>query len=253
MLRSYDFAANIHMYKWKDLSILLDVNTGAVHLLDDITYDLVNEIIAQEGNTQTAVSNLSTTYPRAEMEEILGEFRDLIKADAMFTQDETPDIRFPDLKVKAICLNVAHACNMACHYCFASQGDFGMKPCLMDLDTAKRTMDFLIEKSGDIRNLEVDFFGGEPLLVKDMLRELVVYCREREKECNKRFNFTLTTNCVLLDDKMIDWVIENDIAMIMSIDGRPETHDRHRVMKNGEGSYDRVLPPIKKMVARQPV
>ncbi len=142
---------------------------------------------------------------------------------------------------------------MKCRYCFASQGDFGMNPCLMSLATGKRALDFLIDKSGLVKNLEVDFFGGEPLLNATMLKELVEYGRQREAECGKHFNFTLTTNALLLDDNIIDFVIDNNISVILSLDGRPETNDRHRVLNNDEGSYQLIVPNIKKIVEKKPV
>lgn len=253
MLENYNFSANIHMYKWGKRNILLDVNSGAIHELDDMACETIQEIISQSGNVKQAIANLGSTYSGKDLEDLQAEIQEEMEAGALFTIDETPIISLLSLNIKAICLNVAHACNMNCHYCFASQGDFGMAPCLMDLETAKQSMDFLIEQSGEVHNLEVDFFGGEPLLVADMLKDLVAYCRMREKECRKRFNFTLTTNAILLEEEVQQWVIENDIALIMSLDGRKETHDRHRILKNGEGTYDRVMPRIKSMVAKKPV
>ncbi len=253
MLKDYNFAANVHVYQWGTKNILLDVNSGAIHELDNMAYDMIRAIIDRDGNTEEAMRLLESRYSRADLEELLAEIREEMQSGGLFTNDDTPIISLAALNVKAICLNVAHACNMNCHYCFAAQGDFGMAPCLMDLDTAKQTMEFLITQSGEIRNLEVDFFGGEPLLVADMLKELVAYCRMREKECGKKFNFTLTTNAVLLDEEIQQWVIENNIALIMSLDGRPETNDRHRRMKSGEGTYEMVMPRIKSMVAKKPV
>ncbi|MEN6461711.1 MAG: thioether cross-link-forming SCIFF peptide maturase [Syntrophomonas sp.] len=138
-------------------------------------------------------------------------------------------------------------------YCFASQGVFGLKPSLMSLETGKQSLDFVIEKSGGIKNIEVDFFGGEPLLNIDVVKELVQYGRQREVETGKHFNFTLTTNALLLDDDSMDFIIDNGISVILSLDGRPEVNDFHRILNNGQGSYDLVLPNIKKMVARNPV
>lgn len=252
-LINYDFAANIHLYKWKDLDILLDVNSGAIHLLDELAVNLVERLIEYSGNGAQAIEALSEQYSRQELDELMQELETAYNEGALFSEPEIPVVDLSEMKVKAICLNVAHACNMKCHYCFASQGDFGMKPCLMTLETAKKAMDFLIEHSGKIKNLEVDFFGGEPLLVFDMLKDLVVYCRSKEVEYNKRFNFTLTTNCLLLDDKVIEWVNNNQISVILSMDGRKETNDRHRILNNGEGSYDLILPNIKKMVESNPV
>ena len=142
---------------------------------------------------------------------------------------------------------------MKCQYCFASQGDFGLKPGLMSLETGQKALDFLIAKSGPVKHLEVDFFGGEPLLNAAMLKELVRYGRQREAEWGKKFNFTLTTNALLLDEDIIDFVIDNHISVILSLDGRPETNDRHRILNNGEGSYENIVPKIKKMVESKPL
>lgn len=252
-LLNYNFAANIHLFRWKELNILLDVNSGAIHVLDEMAYCLIDKIISYNGDITKAVEDLSHEFPRNEIEELMRELEEAYAKEAIFTESLLPYVDLSSMNIKAICLNVAHACNMKCKYCFASQGDFGMKPCLMTLETAKKAMDFLIEQSGNIRNLEVDFFGGEPLLVADMLKDLVVYCRQREAECNKRFNFTLTTNSVLLDDEIIEWVIANDIAVILSLDGRKEVNDRHRILNNDEGSYDLIVPRIKAMVEAKPV
>lgn len=252
-LAAYDFEANIHLYRWNDLNILLDVNSGAIHILDDLACKLVQKIIDYKGDGFRAMEDLICEYPADDVQQVMLELVSAYEDEQIFTADETPRVDLSKMNVKAICLNVAHACNMKCHYCFASQGDFGMKPCLMSLETGKKAMEFLIEKSGEIRNLEVDFFGGEPLLVFDMLRDLVAYCRQREKETGKKFNFTLTTNGVLLDDVVSDWVIANNISVILSLDGKKEVNDQHRVLENGQGTYDIIVPHIKEMVEKKPI
>lgn len=249
---NYDFEANLHLFHWKDMNILLDVNSGAIHLLDDVAAEVMQALIANQGDGARVLEQLSEEFAREEIEDILGEIEEAFAEQALFTEDLFPRIDLSEMNVKAICLNVAHSCNMKCGYCFASQGDFGLKPSLMDIETARKAMDFLIEKSGPIKNLEVDFFGGEPLLVADMLRELVAYCRQREKEAGKHFNFTLTTNAVLLDDDIMQWIIDNDISVILSLDGRKEVNDRHRLLRNGQDSYDIIVPKIRKMVAKKP-
>ncbi|NLL86860.1 MAG: thioether cross-link-forming SCIFF peptide maturase [Syntrophomonadaceae bacterium] len=252
-LNNYDFKANLHLYCWKDLNILLDVNSGAIHLLDSLACLLLQNIIDYQGDIKLALEQTLRFYPQEEVFDALNEFISLQSQGALFTQPDLPEFDLSSMKLKAICLNVAHACNMNCGYCFAAQGNFGLPASLMSLDTAKQAMEFLVENSGSIKNLEVDFFGGEPLLVFSMLRDLVSFCREREKEVDKRFNFTLTTNGLLLEDEVIDWVIANDISVILSLDGRKVVNDKHRLLNNGEGSYDLIVPKIKKMVARQPV
>ena len=252
-LSNYNFNTNLHMYSWKDLSILLDVNSGAIHLLDPVAYLLLQNIIAYRGRVNLALEQTARFYPLEEVTEALDELSSLQGQGALFTHADLPELDLSAMSLKAICLNVAHACNMKCQYCFAAQGNFGLPASLMSLDMAKQAMEFLIQNSGSIRNLEVDFFGGEPLLVFPMLRDLVSFCREREKETGKRFNFTLTTNAVLLKEEIIDWVIANDISVILSLDGRKMVNDQHRLLNNGEGSYDLIVPHIQKMVARQPI
>lgn len=256
LLENYDFEANIHLYRWKELNILLDVNSGAIHLLDELACRMIKQLISHGGNMDKTVADIKREFREVSEEEInqaVIELQDAMAEGSIFSAAEVPEVDLSGLQVKAICLNVAHACNMKCHYCFAAQGDFGGLPQLMSLATAKKALDFLVEKSGDIRNLEVDFFGGEPLLVAGMLKELVYYARILEDLKGKRFNFTLTTNSLLLNDDMISFVNENSIAVILSLDGRKETNDRHRILNNGEGTYDLILPRIKKMVESNPV
>lgn len=249
----YDFASGVHLYRWNDINILLDVNSGAIYLLDELSNALIEHIIGYKGDIEEAVLHTKTQYEVKEIEEALQEINSLQAAGALFSAEEIPEVDLSQMNVKAICLNVAHACNMQCKYCFAQQGSFGMNPCLMSLETAQRAMDFLMDHSGRIRHLEVDFFGGEPLLVIDMLKELVAYCRRREAETGKKFNFTLTTNSVLLSEDINNWIIDNEISVILSLDGRKEVNDRHRLLNNGEGSYELILPHIQELVARQPI
>ncbi len=253
LLRNYDFSAHIHLYSWNDLNILLDVNSGAIHLLDGLSNLLLKNIIEYKECIGRAVAETEKSFSHDDILDALEELSSLKKQGALFSEPEIPHVDLSSMKVKAICLNVAHACNMKCEYCFAAQGDFGMKPALMALETAKQAMDFLLKNSGQVKNLEVDFFGGEPLLVADMLKDLVAFCREREKETGKRFNFTLTTNAALLEDDIIDWVIENNISVILSLDGRKTTNDCCRLLNNGEGTYDLIVPRIQKLVARHPI
>ncbi|MEN6327075.1 MAG: thioether cross-link-forming SCIFF peptide maturase [Syntrophomonas sp.] len=255
-LANYDFAANIHLYRYKELNILLDVNSGAIHILDDLACQLVEAIIAQQGNVEKArndVTSKNPGYAEDEIDRLIQELEAAMEAESLFTEGQVLEVNLSNLHIKAICLNVAHACNMKCRYCFAGQGEFGRPPALMSLATARQALDFLLEQSGAIQNLEVDFFGGEPLLVLPMLQELLPYARQREEETGKKFSFTLTTNALLLDDEVIDFVIANEIGVILSLDGRKEVNDRHRILNNGAGSYDLILPRIKKMVERNPV
>ena len=251
-LSDYDFQANVHLFQWQQQNILLDVNSGAVHLLDEMSCAFISRLMEYGGDMDKVMQELKGIYSEEDLQDIAGEIIEAWQADALFTTEDLPLLDLSALPIKALCLNVAHACNMKCRYCFASQGDFGMEAGLMSLETGKRALDFLMEKSAAVKNLEVDFFGGEPLLVADMLKELVAYGRELEKVWGKQINFTLTTNALLIGDEIIDFVKAEGISVILSLDGRPQTNDRHRILNNGAGTYDLILPKIKKMVESQP-
>lgn len=249
----YDFEAGIHLFRYQELNILLDVNSGAIHVLDDISCRFIEKLIDYAGDIQLVINELGSEFSYEDLYEVAAELEAAYQAEAIFTREDALRLDFSHLQIKAICLNVAHVCNMKCQYCFASQGDFGMKPGLMSLQTAQKALDFLIAKSGPVRQLEVDFFGGEPLLNAAMLKELVQYGRQREKDSGKKINFTLTTNALLVDEDIIDFVIDNHISVILSLDGRPATNDRHRILNNGDGSYHDIVPRIKKMVESNPI
>lgn len=252
-LANYDFKAHIHLFKWQEHNLLLDVNSGAIHVLDDASCKFISKLMQVKGDFDVARECLAQEIPALELDEIIAEVSAAIQAGALFTPAEFWPVDLSAMQVKALCLNVAHACNMKCSYCFASQGDFGMDACLMSLETACQALDFLMEKSGAVKNLEVDFFGGEPLLVAPMLKDLVQYGRKLEKQYNKKINFTLTTNALLLNDEIIQFILDEKLGVILSLDGRPETNDRHRVLRDGSGSYDIIVPKIKNMVDKQPV
>lgn len=229
------------------------MNSGAVHVLDHAAYLFVSCLIQSGGDNEKAREELGEQLSAIQLDEIWGELQALQKQGALFTEMEPIRVDTEGLVLKALCLNVAHLCNMNCGYCFAAQGDFGMKPMLMSLETAKQAIDFLVRLSRGRRHLEIDFFGGEPLLVTDMLEELVKYCRKLEPIHYKQFSFTLTTNALLLDDSTIQWVIDNEIAVILSLDGRKVTHDKYRKLKSGADSYDMIAPRVKAMIASGPI
>lgn len=250
-LAGYDFTANIHLYQYEGYNILLDVNSGAIHLLDEIAFAYINNLIKYEGDFYRALEICTFKYGEQAfevMEDLLITYGD----GAIFTEPSNDYIDYSQMTVKAVCLNIAHLCNLRCKYCFASQGNFGQKPALMPFEIGKRAIDFLVQESKGIRNLEVDFFGGEPLLNFTVVKEIVSYAREIEQNTDKIFNFTLTTNGVLLDEEIIDYIITKDISIILSLDGRPETNDRNRVTPEGEGTYNTILPNFKKMLSRNP-
>ncbi len=252
-LSGYDLSAHIHRYDWGGCQILLDVNSGSVQLLDDMSSRCLDMLATNGGDWNLTRASLGQDFKSDEIDALYSEFQDLYADGQLFSEPDDYVLDTGILKPKAMCLNVAHACNMRCGYCFAGQGAFGHPPALMDLETARQAVDFLLLASGERCSLEVDFFGGEPLLVKDLLFDVMTYARQREKESGKTINFTLTTNALLIDQEIIDWVIDNHIGVIMSLDGRPEINDLNRPLPGGQGSYDRVLPAIQAMVAAGPV
>ena len=247
----------IHCYKLGGLNIVLDICSGSVHVVDEVAYDIIE---AYESKSREEICELILSkYPdRAEVtrEEILlccDQIEELKAAGKLFVPDTFAPMA-GELKkktsgvVKALCLHVAHICNLNCSYCFASQGKYHGDRAVMSLEVGKRALDFLIENSTGRRNLEVDFFGGEPLMNFDVVKELVAYAREREKECGKNFRFTLTTNGVLIDDDVIDFANREMSNVVLSLDGRKEVHDRYRVDYAGQGSWEKIVPKFQKLV-----
>ncbi len=245
----------IHQYKLNGFNIVLDVCSGSIHAVDELTYDM---IALFEGNDRgTVLAAVKEKHPEAagdELNEVYDAICSLRDALKLFAPDTFADIA-PRLKeksagvVKALCLHVAHTCNLNCAYCFASQGKYHGERAVMSLEVGKRALDYLIEHSGTRRNLEVDFFGGEPLMNWEVVKELVRYAREREKQVNKRFRFTLTTNGMLIDDDVIDFANREMHNVVLSLDGRKEVHDRWRVDYAGNGSWERIVPKFQKLVA----
>ena len=244
----------IHQYKMNGYNIVLDTYSGSVHATDDVTYDAI--ALLDEGKTReeaaAALHQKYSTISDQDLQDVFGDIDELIKAGRLFSEDSYKDLA-PELKnrsdvIKAMCLLVAHTCNLNCSYCFASQGKFHGKSGLMDFETGKRALDFLVEHSGTRRNLEVDFFGGEPLVNFEVCKQLVAYARSIEKEKNKNFRFTLTTNGVNVNDEVIAWANKECYNVVLSLDGRREVNDRFRVDANGNGSYDRIVPNFQKFV-----
>ena len=238
----------VHQYKNNGYDIVLDVNSGAIHVVDDMTYDI---IAMYEGHTKDEIVNtLSAKYEKAELEEAIEEVQTLVDKQELFTKD-TYENYIMDFKkrptvVKALCLHIAHDCNLACRYCFAEEGEYHGRRALMSFEVGKKALDFLIANSGSRRNLEVDFFGGEPLLNWQVVKDLVAYGREQEKLHDKNFRFTLTTNGVLLNDEIMEFCNKEMGNVVLSIDGRKEVHDKMRPFRKGAGSYDLVVPKFQK-------
>lgn len=239
----------IHQYKNNGYNIVMDVNSGSVHVVDDIVYDII--ALYEENDADSIKKKLSGVYSENDIEEALEEIEELKEAGQLFTEDTYKDlvIDFKNRKtvVKAMCLHIAHDCNLACKYCFAEEGEYHGRRALMSLEVGKKALDFLIENSENRRNLEVDFFGGEPLMNWDVVKELVRYGRSKEKEYDKNFRFTLTTNGVLLDDEVMEFVNKEMSNVVMSLDGRKEINDKMRPFRNGKGSYDLIVPKFQKL------
>lgn len=251
-LQDYDFSSNIHIFNVRDLTILLDVNSGAIHLLDDLAHSFIDNIITSNGNMAEAIESTAKEYPFSNVEQVAAEIVEAVEQDSLFTDEERFEFDFAAMPIKALCLNVAHMCNMRCRYCFASQGDFGGKPSLMSKEVGCKALDFLVANSGEVRNLEVDFFGGEPLMNFKVVKYVVEYGRQIEKQDAKKFNFTLTTNALLLDEEVMDFILKENISIILSLDGRPEVNDYHRILADGGGSYHTIVPHIQKMISKNP-
>lgn len=239
----------IHRYKNNGYNIVLDVNSGSVHVVDELVYDAVG--LLDEGKDEPQVTEaLKDTYQEDDIRTALQEIRELKDADMLFTEDiyrnAIEHFKERQTVVKALCLHIAHDCNLACRYCFAEEGEYHGRRALMTYEVGKQALDFLIANSGNRRNLEVDFFGGEPLMNWQVVKDLVAYGREQEKLYNKKFRFTLTTNGVLLDDEVMEFANREMDNVVLSIDGRKEVHDFMRPFRKGAGSYDLVVPKFLK-------
>lgn len=244
----------IHKYKHRDMNFVLDIQSGAVHVVEEVFYELL-EAAGPEGVDEKSPAWRACVerYGERPVREAAGEMTLLIQEGQLFTKAETGPNPLLAMKpvVKAMCLHVAHDCNLRCAYCFAAQGDFNGKRCLMPLEVGKKALDYLIEYSGNRRNLEVDFFGGEPLMNFDVIKALVFYGKKREKETGKHFRFTTTTNGTLLTEDIMAFLDEHMDNVVLSIDGRKEVHDRLRYYADGSGSFDKIYDKYKAFVKRR--
>lgn len=247
----------VHQYKLNGYNIVLDTCSGAVHVVDEVAYDVIEMYPIK--SSDEIVSELLEKYrdredvTEEELRFCIEDVESLVKAKKLYTEDNFESMAgtFKERSgnvVKALCLHVAHTCNLNCSYCFASQGKYHGERAIMSYEVGKRALDFLIENSGTRRNLEVDFFGGEPLMNWDVVKDLVKYARSVEKEHNKNFRFTLTTNGMLIDDDVIEFANKEMSNVVLSLDGRKEIHDLTRVDYAGNGSYDRIVPKFKELV-----
>ena len=244
----------IHQYKLGGFNIVLDVCSGAVHVVDEVAYDIIG--LFEEKSREVILTAMAEKYPEitaSDIAECYEQVESLKNAGKLFAPD-TFEPMAGKLKektagvVKALCLHVAHTCNLNCAYCFASQGKYHGDRAVMSYEVGKQALDFLIANSGTRRNLEVDFFGGEPLMNFQVVKDLVAYARSIEKEKGKNFRFTLTTNGVLVDDEVIEWANRECSNVVLSLDGRKEIHDRFRVDYAGNGSWERIVPKFQKFV-----
>lgn len=246
-----DKAAKVHKFYLNDKYIVLDVNSGSVHIVDKIVFDILD--FFEDHDINEIITNLKSIYDEKAIVDAHKEILELIDDGSLFSEEN--DISsFSYNKeniVKAMCLHVAHDCNLKCNYCFASQGNFKGERKLMSIETGKKALEFLAINSGKRRNLEVDFFGGEPLMNFQVVKDLVAYGREIEKIYNKNFRFTITTNGVLLDEDNMDFINENMDNVVLSLDGRKEVNDNMRQTISGDGSYDIILPKFKRMVEKR--
>ena len=255
----------IHQYKLNGYNIVLDVYSGAVHVMDDVAYDII-PLFCDERDLDIIKEKAKAMFPNEEdIDECVEDINALKEEGKLFSEDvfriNADYIKERHTDIKALCLHVSHACDLTCSYCFAGQGRFNGPSALMSLEVGKRAIDFLVENSGGRRNLEVDFFGGEPLLNFDVVKGIVEYARSIEKEAGKNFRFTLTTNGMGINDEVIDFANKECHNVVLSLDGRKEIHDRERKaagslvdglpVKRGTGSYDIIVPKFQRMVERR--
>ncbi|MDO4268059.1 MAG: thioether cross-link-forming SCIFF peptide maturase [Eubacteriales bacterium] len=255
----------IHQYKNNGYNIVMDIASGSVHVVDDVVYDAVALLEPVMGELRTAApipskersraaEMLRKAYPGENVDEALDEVQELIDAEELYTADiyqtYVTDFKKRETVVKALCLHIAHDCNLGCKYCFAEEGEYHGRRALMSFEVGKKALDFLIANSGNRRNLEVDFFGGEPLMNWEVVKQLVAYGRSQEEPHNKRFRFTLTTNGVLLNDEIMEFCNREMSNVVLSLDGRKEVNDHMRPTRNGRGSsYDIIVPKFQKFAA----
>jgi len=243
--------AVIHAYKLGGFNIVLDIASGCIHSVDDVAYDAISALMYE--SESVAVEQIKTRYRDISDEDISALFEEIAqlkRRGALFSTDNYGEIeKEKSTELKALCLNISHLCNMNCAYCFAGSGDYGGGEGLMSIETAMRAIDFLVENSGSKNTLDIDFFGGEPLLNWGVVKEVVKYARGVEREHGKKFRFTLTTNGLLIDDDVIEFTCEQMHNVVLSLDGRAKTNDLHRLLADGSGSYNVIVPKLKKLVS----
>ena len=232
---------------------LIDVNSGSVHIIDELIYNMVGE--DELLDKEDVINNLKDKWSKEEIEEAYEELIDLVKEEVLYSKDLYEEIAMAgdesESYIKALCLNVIHDCNLRCKYCFADEGEYNGHKGVMSVETAKKAIDYVVKRSGPRRNIEIDLFGGEPTMIMDTIKEIIAYARENEKAWKKNVRFTMTTNATLLNEDMMDFMDKEMGNIILSLDGRKEVNDNVRIKVDGSGSYDDILPNIKRMIEKR--
>lgn len=244
--------ALVHKFRQGDSYYVIDVNTGVIHEIDELVFDILDDDRLKDKGE--LIESLKHKYSVEDINEAYDEIVELINQEMLYSKDLYEDIALNDNSksfIKALCLNVAHDCNLKCKYCFADEGEYKGCRKLITLEVGKKAIDFVIEKSGPRKNIEIDLFGGEPLIVFDTIKEIIAYAREQEKIYNKVIRFTMTTNATLLNDEIMEFIDKEMGNIVLSIDGRKEVNDKVRVRADGSGSYDKILPKIRQMVDKR--
>ena len=245
--------ALIHKFEQGGNYFILDVNTGAVHVVDELVYDILDDSSLK--SKEEVLTNLKGKYEESVIGEAYDEIEELVKEGILYSGDQYEEIAHGSMDdrdyIKAVCLNIIHGCNLRCKYCFADEGEYHGHKGVMDIDTAKKAIDYVVKRSGPRRNIEIDLFGGEPTMIMDTIKEIIAYAREHEKEWKKNIRFTMTTNATLLNDEMMEFMDKEMGNIILSLDGRKEVNDNVRIKVDGSGSYDDILPNIKKMIDKR--
>ena len=243
----------IHKFEQSGNYFILDVNTGAVHMVDELVYDILDDSSLK--SKEEVLTNLKGKYEENVIGEAYDEIEELVKEGILYSEDQYEEIAHGSMDdrdyIKAVCLNIIHGCNLRCKYCFADEGEYHGHKGVMDIDTAKKAIDYVVKRSGPRRNIEIDLFGGEPTMIMDTIKEIIAYAREHEKEWKKNIRFTMTTNATLLNDEMMEFMDKEMGNIILSLDGRKEVNDNVRIKVDGSGSYDDILPNIKKMIDKR--
>ncbi|WII38380.1 thioether cross-link-forming SCIFF peptide maturase [Paenibacillus thiaminolyticus] len=244
----------IHQYQLNGYNIVIDTYSGSVHVVDDLAYEII-ALYQHAAPEQILTKMKEKHYSEESIRETISEVEELISNGQLFTEDAYEDLSIDLQKrktyVKALCLNVAHTCNLSCEYCFASQGKYNGDRAIMSVEVGQRAIDYLLEHSGHHRNLDIDFFGGEPLMAWKVVKQIVAYARSKEKEWKKKFRFTFTTNGMLLNDEVTEFLNQEMYNVVLSLDGRKEVHDRLRTTVTGKGSYDSIVPKFQEFIQKR--